>query len=228
MFIHENGTKIVPYDVLDNCKQYGNSTICKLIEKIEPKNGTNCITNIVQNKTEYCHTKNITNQNYLIELSEHHIFWYIVEPITLHISCEDEDMTYDLTKSTHIYLNESCDEFYATNEKPETIRKTIQVKENELSANFSKYDEIYGNWTLNETLKIDKINFTSLEGRQKNEGADEQYHSKTYRFFNDIILVPIEYAADVEDPILEIFLIIIIPITLWICFLRVCCKSCLE
>lgn len=200
------------------------------MEKTESTNVTDCVLNIIQNKTENCHTKNMPNQNHLLEISRNHVFWYIITPITLHISCEEEDMIQNLTMPTNIYLSTNCDEVHVISEKPETIRKTVRIKENELSANFSKYDEIYGNWKLNETIKIDTINITSLKERRKNERAfNEQYqNSKTYRFFYDATMVPIEYVADVEDPLTQIFFIIILPITLWICFLRVCCRPCLK
>lgn len=223
MFVYDNGTKIITQNILDNCKQYENTTICRSIEKNDSINETDCILGIIHNKTENCQTRNMTHENHLVKLSKNHIFWYITDPITLHISCEEGDTSYNMTKSTHIYLNDSCDEFHVTSEKPETIRKTIEIKGNELSANFSKYDEIYGNWTLNKTLKFEKINITKLKLKIDGETNDEQI--SMYRYFYDMILEPINY---ITQPITDILIIIVLPITLWICFLRLCCGPCLK
>lgn len=163
-----NKALILPTIEYNQCEYSNELTLCNSMQRQSLPKPDLCIDIIIlKNDTIHCPTKELANNNYYIKTSKNSVYFHILRPISLKITCTTETDIRNLTKNTEIEYGNECDIFEMISEirydkRTDTITKIYTPI---ININFTMYDPFYNNRTYNVT-QIDRDNIILLKNSE--------------------------------------------------------------
>lgn len=154
----KNLTRAISTKYVTNCRNVGLNIICNSMTLDLTHLPDECMLDILANEEgSMCAYRKIIYQNYLIRLEANTIYYVIVNPIKLRITCELEQEIFDLSSDQKLSYNDQCQMHKVTNELKYDIEtfSTTEINIPQFSPNFSVYDKSNEKWTENVQL-VDK------------------------------------------------------------------------
>lgn len=154
----KNLTRAISTKYVTYCRNVGLNIICNSMTLDLTHLPDECMLDILANEEgSMCAYRKIIYQNYLIRLEANTIYYVIVNPIKLRITCELEQEIFDLSSDQKLSYNDQCQMHKVTDELKYDIEtfSTTEINIPQFSPNFSVYDKSNEKWTENVQL-VDK------------------------------------------------------------------------
>lgn len=156
--------KILSHDDFDKCSKLENFTLCELTLYTTLNQPDACMSALIGGrKPNNCTYKYIEQHTYIMQLSSHSVYCYVIEPIILKTTCQNDNYIYNLTESKELIYDENCRVFQISDFSANdfTKRITYNIEYVYVMPNLSIYDQSLKNWTYNFT-EINRRRIESL------------------------------------------------------------------
>lgn len=221
-----NEILLIPREIFNSCKIFNNITICNSTNRILLETPNECINTIVAKKTINCNHKVIANRNHLIRTGENAIYCYILNPIKMKISCDSGEKFFNLTHSMELKYDQNCNVFHIFNESYNVVSKSeIIITQPFLETDFSNYEHIFQNWTLNmSSTDNQQIIFLNTEEKIRNLSNNLNKNSTSSYNIIRTIAKPFDLIVNsINDFEKTILVFIILPICVYFTLYFACC-----
>lgn len=172
-----NAIRIVPSSDFDLCLQTDNRIICNSMITERYTRPSECIHMLItRNNHGSCETKTLEPKNYIMQTSPTSLYCYIINPITLKISCEDQDEIYKLGNPTEISYRMNCNFYKLKNSEGNNTLinyRVIDLSSPKLGPEFAYYDLNLNDWNENITeinrkeLREIRVDFAKIANERK-------------------------------------------------------------
>lgn len=229
--------KIIPEDMLNKCFQRDKITICNSLNKEMTYSPDKCTySSIKLRNNENCKYKIIPNKNYIFHISSHCLYFHIVKPISLKLTCLEKTLFFNVTSHSKIQLEKYCEIFEYSNMHYDSDSPTI-LSTNDLSAfpHLQIYDKNTKKWSDNiEPLEKNKIHLISLIDKTENarkeikvlkDEIDNSMKTKTvFSFLDDFWDDSINKINWLKNEvIINAIIICLIPVIFYVLIKILCC-----
>lgn len=193
-----NSIRIVPLSDFDLCLLTNYKVICNSMITEKYTKPSQCINMLItSNDHGNCETKDLEPKNYIMQTSSTSLYCYIVKPIILKITCEDEMEIYRLGESTEISYRMNCNLYKLKNTEANHTSfnyRVIELNSPDLGPEFAYYDPNLNDWNENITeinrreLRELRINFDEI-AKQENPGFWHDitnFFSEKWKYITDL------------------------------------------
>lgn len=228
---------MLPDDMLNSCFQQEKVTLCSSLTRemtFLPDKCTHSSINFWFN--DRCNYKNIPTQNYIFRISPFCLYFYIINPISLKLSCLEKSILINMTSNSKIHLEKHCEIYKYSNIHYDSSDPTI-LSTNEISAfpQLQIYDKVAKKWGDNITpLEKNKLYLLDLKNKSekaikklkvfREEIARSMKNRTAFSFLDDFWYDLTDQIDFIKNKIaISILIVCVIPIIMYILVKLLCC-----
>lgn len=94
----------------------------------------------------------LDNKNYIIQLSERHLYFFITEPIEIKIYCENTEYEHKIKTSSEFTLRENCEIYRGKQNTPNIKQSIFNTNVKMHHPNLKTYNFVEQKWNQNVTI----------------------------------------------------------------------------
>lgn len=199
---YKNGKNeiFIPPKLDKYCQTIETYTICRNIMQDALSNPTQCFSALITNNaTDLCVYKPLEKRNYAISISETALYYYVTEPTTIKLKCDNFEHVIAIDKSKLIEFGKNCNPFRTVDDLQNVTKHTeFHVDSLQNYPEIFEYDVPSQKWASHVQI-LDRYKLQLLETK------NEYYHIQTDIQTHKEIISKIEINSGFFDSILDFF-----------------------